>query len=376
MSEDKSIKKEVRKFGETVSVRGVSKVLKSQVIFLKIFWLLSVLTSLSILLWQLSAVFIKYFSYQITSTYSEGTSISVVPDVTICNIYPMADSISSQMTWHEYMDYIEQQKNLFSLSTINNWSPEWNVNASDYMDIWSTLQTPAGYFSNFPMLEDSEISNQKLITDCNFMNWDWTTDTNIDCKENIAMFWHPNYYKCYTLHLPEEFQEDVRGMSAILYVNNFPQSVSNYFGLDMRSSRGSGVRVAFHRPGTKPDMKTGISIGPGQEATVTITLTNRTRLPLPYGGSDCTKQKYLPFSDADVYTEDACFEVCLQNDVVSNCNCVDSSLKFTAQQLNQVNFLICGNQSFVENKGNVSDYYGIYTMLCSSFVNHSYDAVQ
>ena len=251
MSEDKSIKKEVRKFGETVSVRGVSKVLKSPVLFLKIFWFLSVLTSLSILLWQLSAVFIKYFSYQITSTYSEGTSISVLPDVTVCNIYPMADRISSKMTWHEYMDYIEQQKNLFSLSTINNWSPEWDVNASDYMDIWSTLQTPAGYFSNFPMLEDSEISNQKLITDCNFMNWDWTTDTDIDCKENIAMFWHPNYYKCYTLHLPEEFQEDVRGMSAILYVNNFPQSVSNYFGLDMRSSRGSGMRVAFHRPGTK-----------------------------------------------------------------------------------------------------------------------------
>ena len=373
MSEDMSIKQQIRAFGETVSVRGLAKIFKSPVLFLKIFWFGAVVFSLCLLLWQLSSVFIKYFSYQIASMYTEGSDNNLMPDVTICNINSMAYNISSQLSWKQYLKLTEQQKTHFSIDTVNELFPDWVVNNRTYDRLWSDLQTPAGYISNFPMLDDSETSNHKLIVDCYYMYWDWTPNTDIDCTEHIALFRDPNYYKCYTMHLPEEAQHQIKGVSVIMYLNNFPQTIYNGFKMDMSYSSGTGVRAVVHEPGMKPFIQNGISISPGREATVYVTVTNRTRLPLPYGVNNCTTQKYLPFSNEELYGYDACFEVCLQNDVVKSCNCVYGTMPFTQTQLEQVNFEVCQNQSFLTNDGNISSQ-RIEQMICAYVVNLSFGA--
>ena len=370
MSEDISIKQQVRVFGETVSVRGLAKVLKSQGLILKIFWFCAVVISLGLLLWQLSSVFIKYCSYQITSTYDEGTASNVLPDVTICNINSVADSISSQLSWKDYLKLVEKQRHAYPIDLVNELYPNWKVDNKTYDQIWSDLQTPAGYISNFPMLPKSESSNHKLIPDCYYMNWDWSQNTVVYCSYHINMIWDSNYYDCYTVRLPEKYQKDIKGVSIISYVSNFPNTIVNDFEMDMGHSSGTGIRVVFHEPGTKPLIKTGISVSPGMEATVVITATNRTRLTRPYGENECTTQKYLPFSNEEVYSYDACFEVCLQNDVAKYCNCVDSQLSFTETQLSKVKSKTCQNQSFIENNGDTSiSSNGIDKMMCSYAMN-------
>ena len=373
MTEDISIKQQIRVFGETVSVRGLAKVFKSPVLILKIFWLGAVVISLGLLLWQLSSVFIKYFSYQMTSTYAEGSAANLMPDITICNINSMTDNISSQLSWKKYLELTGQQKMRFSIDTVNQLFPGWVVDNSTYNQIWSVLQTPAGYYYNFPMLDDSETSKHTVIVDCYYMYWDWTPYTDVDCLQHIAVFWDPNYYKCYTIHLPENSQKQIKGVSVIMYLNNFPQVINNGIGMDMRHSSGTGVRAVVHEPGTKPFIKTGISISPGEEATVYVTPTDRTRLPLPYGENDCTTQDYLPFSNEELYDYDACFEVCLQNDVVKSCDCVYGTLSFTQTQLEQVNFEVCQNQSFLTNNDSISSQ-RIEQMICANVINLSYDA--
>ena len=253
-----------------------------------------------------------------------------MPDVTICNINSMADNISSKLSWKQYLKLTQEQKTHFPIDTVNELFPYWAVNNKTYDQIWSDLHSPAGYISNFPILDDSETSNHKLIVDCYYMNWDWTPNTDIDCTQHIALFWDPNYYKCYTIHLPEDAQQQTKGVSVIMYVNNFPRTINDEFGMDMSYSSGTGVRAVVHEPGTRPFIQNGISISPGKEATVYAFPTERTRLPLPYGGDNCASQKYLPFSnEKEFYGYEACFEVCLQNDVVESCDCVHGTMSFT-----------------------------------------------
>ena len=115
--EDRSFKNEIRKFGETVSVRGLSKVFKSQNWFLKVFWLLSVLAGLGILIWQLSAVLVKYLQFQVSTTYAEQKLQPVLPDISICNIYPMTNDISQLLSWSDYLNIIDYE--------VTTYTPRW-----------------------------------------------------------------------------------------------------------------------------------------------------------------------------------------------------------------------------------------------------------
>ena len=347
--EDRSFKDEIRKFGETVSVRGLSKVFKSQNWFLKVFWLLSVLTGLGILIWQLTAVLVKYSQFQVSTTYAEPKLPPVLPDISICNIYPMTNDISQLLSWSDYLDIINYEVSTYTPEVLNSLFPsKYKSISQDNYDAFvrNYLKAPSGYFSNLPIPTDTGGSAQHLITDCYYFQH---SDIPIDCLSGLVPLWNPKYYKCYTLQVPELEGQLVEGLSAVLYLNNFPEELLNFFDYGLSYSLATGVRVAVHKPGSKPDFYNGVSVGPGTETTIRITSTNRTRLPMPYENRDCTKQKYLPYSDNETYSYDGCYGVCMQNAVVKNCNCVESFYAYTRKQLLSVNNIICGNQSLLEN---------------------------
>ena len=76
----------------------------------------------------------------------------------------------------------------------------------------------------------------------------------------------------------------------------------------------TGIRVAVHDAGTKPDTKTGVSIGPGAETTLRLTATNRVRLPPPFQGQ-CTTKEYVGNSKTMQYTVNACIDARIQDQV-------------------------------------------------------------
>lgn len=103
-------------------------------------------------------------------------------------------------------------------------------------------------------------------------------------------------------------------MEAVIYVNDFSETLMNTAWSSLGQSMAIGIRVAVHDAGTKPDMKTGISIGPGAETTMTLLTIHRVRLPPPFA-SQCTTQEYVGSSQDVKYTADACFDVCVQDQV-------------------------------------------------------------
>lgn len=74
------LKGEARKFGETTSVRGIPRIIKSTDYVVKAIWSAAVVVCISILVWQLTLVVQRYFRYESTTRFEEGAGRPVSID--------------------------------------------------------------------------------------------------------------------------------------------------------------------------------------------------------------------------------------------------------------------------------------------------------
>lgn len=357
------VKEELRKFGETVSVKGISRILKARSAVLRILWLLAVLLCFALLLWQVSVGLLSYFSYPVQSIYQEGKGRPVFPDVTICKLYSTGDGLQDPgVDFDKYLNMTADTKKKCTLKkfqTITNLT-----RVEDYNYIWSLVQNPSGYFTSFPPDKDNYKSeNNEFIIDNNYFTWEWDI---IDAEATTTPFWSADYNLCYTIKLNSSYSMRVRGLTLILYIDNFPTSLLDTFFPMPTQSRAQGVRVVVHGPGSQPNPKNGLSVGPGTETTVRLGNTVRTRLQSPYG--NCTEQKFVEESDerSGAYNTDACYDICLQEQFIEQCGCAKSNVRATPAQLRFVNNSICGDMSGSNSASNVNTtmFKGVIQLAC------------
>ena len=84
-----SVKRTLRSYAETTTVKGVPKVLKSQKLPLKILWFSAVVIGGSMAAYQLAILLIKYFQYPTTTKLKEVQDRPGYPDITLCNLNPL-----------------------------------------------------------------------------------------------------------------------------------------------------------------------------------------------------------------------------------------------------------------------------------------------
>lgn len=228
-----------------------------------------------------------------------------------------------------------------------------NITQSEIAIILDTLSTAAAYFRNFDIVRaftDSVCDpNQKISLAWDYFDWNYNpinkSITPVDgCTNYDPVIWDPDYYMCYTYRPSASMnRSSIFGWSGIFFIDTFDGNDVSPFALDLRNSRATGLRVAIHTPSSVPNMKQGITIGPGTETTITLTQTQRSMQPAPY--SSCTKKATLGAPDAaasetDAYTEDYCFDACMQRAYVKECNCVFSDMQATYLQLQNTNFTV------------------------------------
>ena len=364
-----SLKAEIKRFGETVSVRAISNLIKSESRTVKLCWFLAVLTSTSLLLWQLESVFSTYSTNPYVSTYSEnnGEDVAVFPDITICNINPLMDEINmpNHFTWNDYLSYMKMElgRELSLLDEINNFLSNAKLQEEDFVNFISFLQTPNWFIINLPPIISQDLSkeNSKFIVDHLYYTWNWLPINSSD--SDIQVFWDSAYYECYTYRPSETSIGNIRGSSFILNINDFPNTMSDVISTDPSFAFETGVRVAIHSPGTMPNIKTGMSIGPGSTTIVSMMPTIRKRLDKPYNIHGCSDQMYLDNSADVVYSWEACYDTCLQNITLNKCGCVMPFYQFTKYQLREANYRVCLNQSSeASNRPNIT--LAIRDLLC------------
>jgi len=83
------VRREFKRFGETTSIRGISRAFKSSDKILSVVWSLAVVLCGTMLSYQLVITLISYFSYDYTTVLREDDSLSV------CNCMPRSLHVSS-----------------------------------------------------------------------------------------------------------------------------------------------------------------------------------------------------------------------------------------------------------------------------------------
>ena len=376
------VKELLVEFADKTSFNAIPHIVKSKHKLLTCLWLFVLVGGTLMLTWNLYLNVTDYLEYSINSLFTEGIGRPVFPDLTFCNIYQLNDSDGTKdLTWEKYrfLSFIRENevyndetfRRKLDLDKLLLWEDEEFMerlnsmkrkNSKEYEEevktrivknlefVLDDFQDPALYFANLPIdidrrYDSSNDQMPRLFPLCEFYMWDGSVK---NCLEYIHEIWNPDYNKCYTVR-PDSMEDrrEIYGLSAILYINNFPAHQASSFSTYLGQTKATGVRLSIHSPGTKPRLSSGFSISPGTESMISIVPMNRTRLGKPYSDTDCTEEVHLEGSDT-VYTYEACGDVCFQELVMKQCGCLHGRAEFTRDQFDRVGGRLCGNQSLYE----------------------------
>jgi len=267
------------------------------------------------------------------------------PDVTLCDLQSQSNGVYDTQTSKEFMRPLNESissKNFSDYMKEHYPSLKYDVNLA-ITKINSRQQSPGIIWVNSILQKNFSFSYEQIpIIDCQFINWDYTQNQNSNCLASVKQVWDPDYAVCYTMRVNSSQRQNVRALSAIVYLENISKYSKKHFHLkNIKNSQvTSGIRVLTHAPCTQPAMKSGIDCGAGSVTTIVLEQTKQTRLPAPY--TDCTTQKTLgPGDEFNPYTGESCVDACIQQQYVNKCGCLSNSFHFTYKQMEESNFSDC-----------------------------------
>jgi len=108
-----------------------------------------------------------------------------------------------------------------------------NSSEDVYNDTLQFFISPAAYFLNFPILPQFENTVQDPpILDCRYFDWEYFQN-DYDCVDNLKQSLNLDFYKCYTMSLSDSQRKNVRGFSAVIYVEDFSENLEMMYQLDL-----------------------------------------------------------------------------------------------------------------------------------------------
>ncbi|ESO08918.1 hypothetical protein HELRODRAFT_190660 [Helobdella robusta] len=345
-----TIKLELLKYAENTSIKGISKFVKSNNVFIKGLWSLFFIVSLIYMTFLMCKVFQNYYSYPVNTMRGELMDGALkFPDITLCNLDIFAEGESPYMTKKKHSEILQSLKPKIErkikksfqnhlvgekeigyeyFESLSQHEVDERQNADSYLDkiienSFKILNSIPGYIMSLKKDRDKSVDCPNFIVDCQFFDMDWFP---IDAKCSVKNFtreWNSQYYTCYSLQMNEmkiPNGSTVRGLSLLLNVGP-PYPGELEYDFSMTRSQARGVQVNVHSPGTPPNFRWGFSLPPGTESIVEIIQTERIREDYPYTNSGCSKAEKMSQAPEYNYSRDLCMDFCKQQHIKENCGC-------------------------------------------------------
>ena len=362
------VKLEMKGFCESTSMKGVPRIIKSQLTFLRVYWLLIVLISLTLATWIGSDLVYLYLSYptknivveynlnndedlkQVSEKYGSN-----FPALSACNLKPSASNVEMPedvLTLTEFYRTIEE----IGLNTSVTELADEIFGEEQSLNIWEYFYS-SGYLMSIPWEAAAQAMNleETFINTCNIQVTTNGIVRTVPCKlgASIQTMVTDKYFVCYIISVNSNVEQYGKpiGISAIFYIDNFGEHVPYYFdSSNLGDDTGTGVHVIPHFSGFYPNLKDGITVRPGDHMTLNMMVEGVTRLDQPYG--DCQNGDGLNYYDiygnGYNYHEDICYTECMHKKVMDQCNCIPkmSVLSSTNQLDNETDAFMCGRIYF------------------------------
>ena len=208
-------------------------------------------------------------------------------------------------------------------------------------------ESQVSYIANLQIMEsltrrsehdvDVNVAQTSFIVDCNFFDWQLNTDGRINCRDTLVVVYDASYFHCFSFRLPANKTKKIRGLSAVLYLNDSIAVRNNYITNTVSLSQAAGIKLSVHAPGTGSKMSMAEKIGPGMETQVRVLQTKHSRLPAPYGScSDKLNVSSIEWREGDsINTIHTCYDLCMQQVFSDNCGCLNMEHSLTVNQYKQ-----------------------------------------
>ena len=128
-------------FGETTSVKGVSRVLKAKSKVTQAFWVIAVVVCFSALLYNVLNNFASYFNYDINTVTRLNATSPLFPLVTVCNMNPYTDMEKFPISYPTYSAAIDDME---AVKTAASETSTSRVSSNGFAPSTPTSSTPSG----------------------------------------------------------------------------------------------------------------------------------------------------------------------------------------------------------------------------------------
>lgn len=278
---------EMVNFCRRTSIDGLSRMVECRhQPALRSLWFCGVLGSAVITIYQLVTIGLKYAEYQANVVVYQQDQNPEFPDITVCKINPYSHPwhVPAEPTYGEYLHLVSRLQS--DVKNINSSEFAWSkLNTSNLNSIFRMLNSPSGYFSNLLLSRDElNVSESTMVVDVGYYTWnlDLLEDSRFSVNSTVTLHYNPNYQVCYRFRVPQSDATNVRALSGIFYLHDFPNDSISTFDSNIRVSQSSGVVVILHARGTYPDQLLSIQVPPGAETTISMEASVTRRLGSPY----------------------------------------------------------------------------------------------
>lgn len=332
MSARAVFKKELQRFCQTTSVKGIPRAAKAEHKGICVTWMIAVVMMLSLASYQVSMLIIEYLEYPTYTVTNENVmhphhDKPVLPSLTLCNENPFSSlkppvSIFGLPTLDDYYNLVDQMTQC----------PGCDAQATQNMMLMNKLmRTQTAYFQNLGVEHSQLLGHdvQNFIISCKEMVFLGLTFVERVCTElvNITLSPDVDFFNCYRVNLPNDYDMDTYGMisgvALVLYLDNINNNQLNLINSDdsltAPVTKFGAIAVPTHSEGTAFPALDGTQLPAGISAKIQLKTETHQRLKAPYG--EC--------EDSDVHGYEGmkmCISDCFQRLTRRDCNCTDGRM--------------------------------------------------
>ena len=376
---DMSMNDYLDEFCRTTSMKGLSRITKSDRKVLRVLWFIAVISFLGIAVYQITILVSAYLSYSTITNIGEGVlsdrSGIEPPEVTVCNLNPFTSrskTVATQKRIPTIMEYMSEMVEFENCPSCDA------TETAKRHEITNELKYVGGYYQFIGKEMAKLVGHEKdmFVVECEVLILKGFRLLPEPCADvvNVYSLSKPDLLNCYqfkvnTSKYPDNFY---LGLSLTLYLDNFP---TMDYPPQFTIEEPIGVRLSVDEPNTVPfNNVNSLNLPPGRWTHVQVSQEHLNRLQEPYGS--CHKDEYLcKFATGKTkkYTIRGCSSLCRERMILENCDCIDTNL---LNILSEINPELSNDKEYCEDlslsseeflqKRNCARFYRRSTHICNN----------
>ncbi|CAH8564504.1 unnamed protein product [Schistosoma haematobium] len=374
---------ELKRFCENTTIRGLPRIVRAHNRYLRLLWL--ILVFILILGCFICMLFLtrQYLEYNVIHPPRVlRHTISPFPSVTVCNFRPISpDGLKylQMKGWktprHFVLDLATYAQYIF-----------YNKHKIDEYNAASAAFSLAGFLESLPNNEERRklgYQHDKLIIKCQITYLNGSKPVAAPCERNgiWRKFIHAQYLNCATFEPFSYLRSDTTNIEMYIYLDemlNRAQCIDCFHG-EVKSQL-SGALITIHGADTLPNINDkSINLKPGTLTELRLSIIENIQKMPPYGRCSINHPIQLNLYDMLYnYSEYACRELTIQNDIIHYCNCYsieypyneDTNYKPCTNLLQFINISNCNRNDLLKiNNHNTTNNHNNISNICIHELN-------